>query len=119
MSWKHELGNQLRIARKAAHITQQDLADRLKVSRQMVGRYEAGSDTPSFDVLAQAASILDAEFQVLNLRIMLTTKSPQSALRSIPKQLSFEFNKSHRYPNAVIKITPHRGRLLITADIPA
>jgi transcriptional regulator with XRE-family HTH domain len=119
MSWKHELGSQLKAAREAAHITQEDLADRLDVSRQMVGRYEAGTAAPSVDVLAQAASILDAEFQILDLHIKLTSEAHQSGLRSMPKQLSFEFNKSHRYPNAVIKITPHRGRLLITADIPA
>jgi transcriptional regulator with XRE-family HTH domain len=119
MSWKHNLGNQLKIARKAAHMTQRDLAKHLKVSRQMVCRYEAGSDAPAFDKLALAASILDVEFQVLDLRITLRDKSGPSGLQSVPKQLSFQFDKSHRFRNAVVKITPYRGRILITADIPA
>ena len=119
MDWKHDLGNQLRASRKAVGITQSGLAKLLNVSRQMVCRYEAGSAAPAFDVLALAATVLDAEFQVLGLRITLGETSGQPKLQSMPKQLSLQFNKSRSFEHAVVKITPHRGRILITADIPA
>lgn len=119
MDWRHDLGNQLRSARKDAHITQEELAKKLNVSRQMVVRYEAGTDTPGFDVISLAAGILETEFQVLNIRVKANPEQAHTLLRSVPKQLSFEFNKPRRFTNAVIKITPHRGRIIISADIPA
>jgi transcriptional regulator with XRE-family HTH domain len=119
MHWKRDLGNQLRVARKAARITQSELAEHLNVSRQMVCRYESGSAAPAFDVLALAATVLDAEFQVLGLRITVQETSGRLTLQSMPRQLSFQFNKSRSFQHAVVKITPHKGRILITADIPA
>ena len=121
MSWKHDLGEQLRTARLAARITQDELARHLNVSRQMIIKYEAGSAAPRYDKLSLAASILDVEFEVLDLKIVALGKnrSTPPVLQSMPKQLSFDYNRSRSFQNAVVKITPHKGRLLITADIPA
>jgi transcriptional regulator with XRE-family HTH domain len=119
MDWKFDLGRQLREARKSVGLTQGQLAVRLNISRQMVCRYEAGSAAPAFDVLASAVTILGAEFQVLGLQITSRETSGRPTLQSMPKQLSLQFNKSRSFEHAVVKITPHRGRILITADIPA
>jgi transcriptional regulator with XRE-family HTH domain len=119
MDWKRELGEQIRASRIAARITQSDLAKLLDVSRQMISRYEAGSAAPAFDVLALAAIVLEAEFEVLGIRIASRGPSGRPSLQSMPKQLSLQFNKSHSFEHAVIKITPHKGRILISADIPA
>jgi transcriptional regulator with XRE-family HTH domain len=121
MSWKHDLGGQLRTARLAMHITQDQLARHLNVSRQMIIRYEAGSAAPGYDKLSLAASILAVEFEVLDLKITTRNenKSTPPILQSMPKQLSFDYNRSRSFQNVVVKITPHKGRLLITADIPA
>jgi transcriptional regulator with XRE-family HTH domain len=119
MSWQEDLGNQLRTARKAARLTQGELAKHLSVSRQMVSRYENAWDTPGYDVLSLAANVLGTEFHVLDLRIAPSGEPIRLPLRSLPKQLTLDFDKSRSFPNAVIRITPHKGRILITADIPA
>jgi hypothetical protein len=85
----------------------------------MIYQYEAGSAAPALDVLAMAATALNVEFQVLGLRIALREASGRPTLQSMPKQLNFQFNKSRSFEHAVVKITPHKGRILITADIPA
>ena len=119
MTWKRDLGLQLQRARKASGLTQAALAARLNVSRQMIGRYEAGRAAPAVEVLAEAAAVLDAEFQILGLRMNIQETAARSTLRALPKQLNLEFNRSTSYRHAVVKITPHRGRIRITADIPA
>ena len=119
MSWKRELGHQLRDARKAARLTQGQLATRLNVSRQMICRYEAGRDAPAVEVLALAATTLGVEFQVLGLRINSQETPARPPLRPLPRQLSLKFNKARSFPHAVVRITPRKGRILITADIPA
>jgi transcriptional regulator with XRE-family HTH domain len=119
MQWKLDLGRQLKEARKSAGLTQRALATRLSISRQMICRYEAGRDAPAIEVLALAAAELDVEFQVLGMRISSPDMPYRAALRSLPKQLNLQFNKSRSFRHAIVKITPHKGRILITADIPA
>jgi len=119
MNWKLDLGRQLKEARKSAGLTQDGLATRLGISRQMICRYETGRDSPAIEVLALAAAELRVEFQVLGMRISSQEMPTRSDLRSLPKQLNFQFNKSRSFQHAIVRITPHKGRILITADIPA
>src|SRR5712691_10096892 len=100
MNWKLDLGRQLKEARKSVGLTQGQLAARLNISRQMICLYEAGSAAPAFDVLALAATVLGAEFQVLGLQITLRDTSGRPTLQSMPKQLSFQFNKSRSFEHA-------------------
>jgi len=85
----------------------------------MICRYEAGRAAPAVEVLAEAAAVLDAEFHVQGLRMNIPETVARTPITTSPKQLNLEFNRSKSYPHAVIKITPHRGRIRITADIPA
>jgi transcriptional regulator with XRE-family HTH domain len=119
MNWKHEIGTQIREARKAAGMTQDELATRLDVARQMICRYEAGRDAPSVDVLARAADTLSIVFQVRGLRISFEKTGAHHKPRPLPKQLRFEFEKSHLFRGAVVEITPRKGQILIRAVIPA
>jgi transcriptional regulator with XRE-family HTH domain len=119
MNWKLDLGHQLKEARKSAGLTQVVLASRLGISRQMICRYETGRDAPAIEVLALAAAELGVEFQLLGIRITSKDMPSRGVLRALPKQLNFQFNRSHRFQDAIVKITPHKGRILITADIPA
>jgi transcriptional regulator with XRE-family HTH domain len=117
MSWKHELGQQIKQKRESAGLTQADLAGQIDLSRQMIGRYEAGEDAPAVDVLVEIARILDIEFQVKGILV----KFEQNHKRSKPvrKQLKLEFEKPRRFDGAQIEITPSEGKILITAEIPA
>jgi transcriptional regulator with XRE-family HTH domain len=98
-------------------MTQEELAKHLNVSRQMVGRYEAGEDAPAVDVLVEIARILEIEFQVKGIVIRFEAGSKRPKL--LHKQLKLEFEKPRRFDGAQIEITPSEGRILIKAEIPA
>jgi len=117
MSWKHDLGRQIRQERDSAGMTQAELAKQLNVSRQMIGRYEAGADAPAVDVLVEIARILDIEFQVKG--ILLRFEQGSKGPKLLHKQLKLEFEKPRRFDRAQIEITPSEGKILIKAEIPA
>jgi transcriptional regulator with XRE-family HTH domain len=117
MGWKQELAEQIKHARESANLTQQQLARRLGVSRQMISRYETEEDVPAFEVLASMARTLGTEFRIEGLHIILEA-TPQR-LKSMPKQLRLDFEKSQQFRGAVINITPSEGQIFITARIPA
>ena len=117
MSWKHDLGRQIRQERDSAGMTQAELAKQLNVSRQMVGRYEAGADAPAVDVLVEIARILDISFNVKGIQLRFEAGSKRPKL--LHKQLKLEFEKPRRFDGAQIEITPSEGKILIRAEIPA
>jgi transcriptional regulator with XRE-family HTH domain len=98
-------------------MTQAELAKHLDVSRQMVGRYEAGQDAPAVDVLVEIARILDVEFHVKGITLRCEPSSKRPKL--LQKQLKLEFDKPRRFDRAQIEITPSEGKILIRAEIPA
>jgi transcriptional regulator with XRE-family HTH domain len=117
MSWKHELGRQIKQARESADLTQADLAKQLDVSRQMIGRYEAGQDAPAVDVLVEIGRILEMEFQVRGVLVKFEQSSKHPKL--LRKQLKLDFEKPRKFDGAQIEITPSEGKILIKAEIPA
>jgi transcriptional regulator with XRE-family HTH domain len=118
MSWKHELGRQIKQERESAGLTQADLADQLELSRQMIGRYESGQDAPAVDVLVEIARILEIEFHVKGILVRFEHGSSRRP-RILHKQLKLEYEKRHRFDRAQIEITPSEGKILIKAEIPA
>lgn len=116
MTWKHELGRQIKQSRESSGLTQADLANQLDVSRQMIGRYETGRDAPAVDVLVEIARILEVEFQIRGMLVKLEHGGRPRPLR---KQLKFEFEKPRKFDRAQIEITPTEGKILIKAEIPA
>jgi len=83
----------------------------------MVINYEKNKGVPTIKTLAQMAVELDARFKINDLIISVEQVSPR--LRSVPKQLRLDFEKSQTFPGAVISITPQEGQILISAKIPA
>jgi len=117
MDWKKDLGSQIRAARESCNMTQMRLARLVDVSRPMVSRWETGKDVPVIDILAKLADELETSFKVMGREIKIERASPR--LRTVPKQLRLEFEKSRQYPNATISIMPTEGQIVITAKIPA
>lgn len=54
-----EFSKQLRAARKAAHLSQSELASDLGVTQQAVGKWETGKSSPDPSTLARIASLLN------------------------------------------------------------
>ena len=117
MSWKHDLGRKIRQERDSAGMTQAELAKQLNVSRQMIGRYEAGEDAPAVDVLVEIARILDISFNVKGIQLRFEAGSKRPKL--LHKQFRLEFERPRRFDRAQIEITPTEGKILIRAEIPA
>ena len=117
MSWKHELGRQIKQERESAGLTEADLADQLELSRQMIGRYESGHDAPAVDVLVEIARILEIESHVKGILVKFERCAKRPTL--LRKQLKLEFEKPRRFEGAQIEITPSEGKIFIKAEIPA
>jgi transcriptional regulator with XRE-family HTH domain len=53
-----QTGARIRLARKHCRLTQEQLADKLGISFQMVQKYENGSSVPTYDRMAEIAIVL-------------------------------------------------------------
>jgi transcriptional regulator with XRE-family HTH domain len=111
-----ELGAQIRRAREAAALTQQQLADEVGVTRTMMSNYERGENTPDVQKATKLATALGAEFVVGGCRIGLNQTSSEAG--TAPQQLRFDFDTNYTFP-ARVTIRPGKQELLITtvADI--
>ena len=116
-NWKQKLAEQIREARQAADMTQDELAKLVKVSRQMINNYEQNKGVPTIDILARMAVELEKRFKISDMVITVEQTSPR--LRTVPKQLRLDFEKCETFKGAIISITPTEGQILISAKIPA
>ncbi len=65
MKGTHELTNSVRKLRRAADMTQEDLADRAGVSRQTILAIEKGNYTPSVGLALMLAAVLKVRVEDL------------------------------------------------------
>ncbi len=59
------LGRNIKSRRQELHLTQQDLADRLNMSLNFVGKIEVAFSKPSLDTLIEIANVLDTSVSIL------------------------------------------------------
>lgn len=116
IEWGQKLGEQLKRAREDANLTQEELAGLVRVTRQTIIKYES-EGVPLVGIFARIAAELETRFKVKDLIITVERTSPH--LKTVPKQLRLDFEKSQTYSQAVITITPKEGQILINAKIPA
>ena len=79
-----ELGKRLKEFRNRQGMTQDDLAERLYVTRQTISSWERGNSFPSLDMLERLASVLDTDLD----HFLYPTKSSKF---SVGKPLGFRF----------------------------
>lgn len=60
-----KVGSKIAYYRKKHNLTQDDLADNLFVSRQLVSKWENGNSVPSIDVLLELSNIFKVTFEDL------------------------------------------------------
>ena len=58
-----QIHNELKLARIAANLTQQQLADKVEVSRQTIVAIEKGNYSPSLELAFRLAEIFDSPIQ--------------------------------------------------------
>jgi transcriptional regulator with XRE-family HTH domain len=116
MSWQHELGRQIRDARKRAGYTQQHLATHLTVSREQLSNYENGKSAPPVNVVAEIARALDTQFEIAGCKIG-KEDGKRSFAPPADQQLCFAYNTEHRFKAATLTIRPTRKSIVIRAVV--
>lgn len=117
-SWKAALGLEIRAARQRARLSQGELGASIKKSRQIIGRYESGSDAPSLMVLGQIAVALQmSEINVNGYRFVVEPRIEPVRADSTA-QLPLELDREYISPGATLKITPGRVSITITSMTP-
>lgn len=74
-----QLQNRLTELRKLAGLSQQDLADRLNVTRQAVSRWESGKGSPTIDMLLRLRELYGVSMDDLLGRTQAPPKSEEPA----------------------------------------
>jgi transcriptional regulator with XRE-family HTH domain len=117
MNWQRELGEQIRKARKAAGMSQEQLAETLSVTREQLSNYENGKSAPPVNVVTEIISALRVEFVVGGCRITLDDLK-QRSVQPIPRQLCFAYDTDHRFTPATVTIRPTEHSIHISAVVP-
>ena len=60
-----KVGKYIRIKRNKRGLSQEELAEKLFVSRQTVSNYENGRSNPDIDMLVKIAEVLETDVQTL------------------------------------------------------
>ena len=112
LPWMADLGDQMRQAREGKGWTQQELAEKVGLSRFSIIGYENGKANPEFRFVAEIAAVLEKEFNVLGCTI-----GPKDVIRRLPpaEQLCLEFDRDHTFL-AKLTIRPSNKSVLITAE---
>ena len=100
MDWRADFGHQIRKAREARGLSQEQLADTLSVSRPQLSNYENGKNAISAKVAAEIAKKLDKGLEVDGCEISPKTKKTINS-----KQLCLDFDKDHKFGPVTIRAT--------------
>ena len=111
MTWQQTLGEQIRTARKGVGLTQEQLGKAIEKTRNMIGRYESGSDAPPVDVLGKIALQLGMTGVNVNGFHFVIAQQPRS---QADPQLRLDFNKEYSYSGATLTIKPNKVTITIT-----
>jgi len=79
----YSFGKRLRCARKALGITQEELAEKLRVDRNHITRMERGIRVCSIDLLVDMAAILNVSTDYLLIGVVTTSAAKQKLLTAI------------------------------------
>ena len=71
---QQKIGEFLKTLRKDNNLTQEELADKMNVSRRTVSRWETGSNLPDLSILVELADLYDVDMR--EAFYCLTTRKP-------------------------------------------
>ncbi|MCI1986329.1 MAG: helix-turn-helix domain-containing protein [Lactobacillus sp.] len=77
------IGNKIHALRESQHITQQELAEKLHISRQSISRWETGSSQPTFDNIVSLSEIFNVTIDELlhaDIELLDRFRQPNSKL---------------------------------------
>ena len=91
----HSFKSRLKALRTSKGMTQDDLSEKLKISRSTIGMYERGNRQPDFDTLELIADFFNVDIDYLLGRSDKTTYIPRPDLGNI---LNLSFPAAHPVP---------------------
>jgi transcriptional regulator with XRE-family HTH domain len=116
MTWQQEFGQQVRMARQTAGISQAQLATKMSVSRAQLSNYENGKCDVPAHVASEMAKALGIVFVVRGCRIGYDlANEPQLTVEA--SQLCLAFGTEHAFPDSAVTIKPTRESIVITTTI--
>ena len=105
MSWKSELGDQIRGARKARGLSQQGLANKISITREQISNIEKGKSAPAVNIVTEISKALDVPFMVEGLQVGGTNFTDRLVNEApIAMQLSLSFETNHRFEATSVKL---------------
>ena len=110
------INDQIKAARKAKGMTQEDLADALHVTRTTVSRWETGSRIPDLIAIQNLSSILDCRFELAeeelaaNSAESLSTEAPKGLSVATGDGVDLSSAKTADTPDIVQKVSHHVTR---------
>jgi transcriptional regulator with XRE-family HTH domain len=118
MAWQDVVGEQIRQAREVVGMSQEALGKAVGKSRNMINQYEAGSAKLTPETLGKIAVRLGmTQVNVNGYRFFIEHREEQPTSEP-SEQFKLEFDKEHVFPGAIIKISPTRLTITITATAP-
>lgn len=97
---KKTIGQQIQYYRKMNHLSQQDLADYLHLSRQAISKWENDQTLPDLDTLSKLA-----DYFKVSINEMMGVENKQEPYHELYHQLETTINhlqKSNRYRNLIL-----------------
>lgn len=107
MDLKEYIGNQIRIFRKSAGFTQDELAKRLNTTKQTISRYEKGERKANQDMLFKLCDIFDVSIDDFFPVIPKNALESTNPLPNAPDSLTQQIN------DTVVQLTTHNKKIVL------
>lgn|SRR5258708_6125539 len=106
------LGEEIRRARRKSRLTQDELCQKIGISRNSIGHYERGERSPDFDVLQKIAHAVSANrFEVDDgVHIVFSENFGPNMISAPPQQMLLDFDDNGA---VTLRIEPRKTGLLI------
>jgi len=105
MSWRDELGEQIRLARAKAGLTQLQLAEMTAVKREHISNIELGKNSPAVKIVTDIAKALNTQFRLDGCLIEPSSGAADLGPISVPEQMTLEFDVEYRFSARSFSLT--------------
>ena len=111
MTWRQHLGLQIRSARRAAGITQLQLAEKISIKREHISNLELGKNSPAVKIVTEIAKALNTSFRLDGCLIAPSFEREQEhgpVLR--PMQLALDLGIEYRFNTESVSLTARNDK---------
>lgn len=108
VTWRDELGRQIREARIAAGLSQIQLAEKTSVKREHISNIELGKNSPAVKIVTDIAKALQTSFTLDGCTIRPGSDAASNLQPiSVPQQMRFDWGVELQFQSASLLLKPH------------